>query len=79
MKKSKVLASKFRHVKTFKGEKYCFIGQKVIAQPPSVTDGAIYDKHPTLTTSVWYLSARNFLCLFCIVFHSQKAIVKCYK
>ena len=49
-----VLASKFRPVKTFIGEKCYFTGQKVIAQPPSVTGGAkFYDKHPTLTTSVW--------------------------
>ena len=42
-----------RPVKTFKGEKCYFTGQKVREQPPSVTSGAIYDKHPALTTSVW--------------------------
>ena len=48
-----IIASKLRPVKTFKGEKCNFTGETVIAQPPSVTGGAIYDKHPTLTTSAW--------------------------
>ena len=48
-----VLASKLQPVKTFKGEKCYFTGQKVIAQPPSVTDGAVYEIHPSLTTFVW--------------------------
>ena len=52
-KKRKVLASKLRPVKTFKGEKCYFTGQKVIAQLLRVTGEAICDKHPILTTSVW--------------------------
>ena len=55
-KKRYVLALKLRPVKTFKGEKCNFTVEKIIAQPLSVTDGAIYDKGP-LTTSAWYLSA----------------------
>ena len=46
-----VLASKLRPVKTFKGEKCYFPVEKIIAQPPNVTGGAIYDKDPPLTTS----------------------------
>ena len=53
MQKKKILASKLQPVKTFKGEKCYFTGEKVIAQPPRVTGGAIYDKDPPLTTSVW--------------------------
>ena len=52
-KRNVPIASKLRHVKTFKCEKCYFTGQKVIAQPPSVTGETIYDSHPTLTTSVW--------------------------
>ena len=52
-KKSNVLASKLQPVKTFKGEKCYFTGEKVIAQPPRVTGGAIFNKDPPLTTSVW--------------------------
>ena len=51
-KKRNVLASRLRSVKTFKGERCYFTGQKVMAQPPTVTGGAIYDKDPPLTTSV---------------------------
>ena len=51
-KNRNVLASKLRPVKIFKGEKYYFTGEKVIA-PPSVMGGAMYDKDPTLTTFVW--------------------------
>ena len=52
-KKSNVLASKLRPVKVFKGEKCYFTVEKVIAQPPSVTGGAIYDKDPPLTMFAW--------------------------
>ena len=52
-KNLKVLASKLRPMKTFKGEKCYFTGQKVIAQLLNVTGEAICDKHPILTTSVW--------------------------
>ena len=48
-----VWASKLRPVKTFKGEKLYFTGEKAIAQPPSVTGSAIYGKDPRLTTPVW--------------------------
>ena len=51
-KYSNVLASKLRPVKTFNNEKCYFKGEKVIAQRPSVTGEAIYDKDPLLTTSV---------------------------
>ena len=48
-----VLASKLRPVKTFRGEKCYFTEQTVIAQRPRITGGAVYDKDPHLTTSVW--------------------------
>ena len=48
-----VLASKLRPMKTFKGEKCYFSVEKVIAHLLCVTGRSIYDKHPTLTTSVW--------------------------
>ena len=40
-KNRNALASKLRPVITFKCEKCYFTGQKEIAQPPSVTGGAI--------------------------------------
>ena len=49
-KKRNVLASKLRPVKTFKRVKCYFTGQRIIAQPPGVTGGTIYDKDPPLTT-----------------------------
>ena len=52
-KNRNVLVSRLRPVKTSKGEKCYFTGEKVIAQPLSTTCRAVYDKHPTLTTSEW--------------------------
>ena len=50
MQKKKTQRSNF---KISKVKNIYFTREPVMAQTPSVLGGAIYDKHPTLTTSVW--------------------------
>ena len=61
-----------RPVKLFKGEKMLYsTGEKVIAQPPSGTSEAIYDKDPPFATSLYgkwafEMSWVSFRCIYTV-------------